>query len=195
MVLRFQLEMLASEAADKPQQARIQESLGLLDRSIEGLRRTIARLSPRVLEELGLIAAIRKQAQLLARHTKMRARLDLPPELGSLDHDLQVAVYRSVQEALQNVAKHSHAKNFTVRLWTTGGGLVLEVQDDGIGFLPRAAMGRGFGLKGMRERASAFGGSLKMQSKPGEGTRIRIVFRPPEQDTRPSKPAKRASAA
>lgn len=193
MVLRFQLEMLATEA-DKGQQAIIQESLGLLDRAIDGLRRTIARLSPRVLEDLGLMPAIRKQTQLLARHTRMRARLDLPPEMTNLDHDLKVAVYRSVQEALQNVAKHSQAKSFTVRLWTTGGRLALEVEDDGIGFSPRATAERGFGLKGMRERASAFGGSLKVHSRPGEGTRVRVVFRL-EQGTRSGKPIKRASAA
>lgn len=195
MVLRFQLEMLAGEAEDKAQQARIRESLGLLDRSIEGLRRTIARLSPRVLEDLGLITAIRKQVQLLARHTRMHARLNLPPEMVSLDHDLQVAVYRSVQEALHNVAKHSQAKNFIVRLWTTGGRVLLEVEDDGIGFSPRAAASRGFGLKGMRERASAFGGHLKVQSRLGEGTRIRIAFRRQEQGARSGKPMKRASAA
>lgn len=197
MVLRFQLEMLAGGTADKEQQGRIRESLGLLDRAIDGLRRTIARLSPRVLEELGLVVAIRKQVQLLARHTGMRSRLSLPPEMAKLQHDLQVAVYRSVQEALQNVAKHSHAKGFAVRLEIAGNRLTLEVEDDGVGFSPRAAVRRGLGLKGMRERANAFGGSLNVRSRPGKGARVRLVFRtdePRAQSTR-EKPARRASAA
>lgn len=197
MVLRFQLEMLAGSATDKEQLARITESLGLLDRAIDGLRRTIARLSPRVLEEMGLVTAIRKQAQLLAKHTKMRARLSLPPEMGKLHHDLQVAVYRSVQEALHNVAKHSQARAFAVRLAISAGKLALEIEDDGVGFLTRAAAGRGFGLKGMRERATAFGGSMNVRSRPGEGTRIRLSFRIEEEarPTSPDRPVKRASAA
>jgi signal transduction histidine kinase len=157
MVLRFHLEMLSGETRSAEQKAKIQESLDLLDRTIEGLRRTIARLSPRVLEELGLIAAIRSQTQLLTRHTGMQPHLDLPESTGSLDHDLEVALYRSVQEALHNVAKHSHAKNFTVQLTVTNSRVSLQI--------------------GMQERAAALGGSMKVRSQPEKGTRIRIVFR------------------
>lgn len=197
MVLRFQLEMLAGESIDDGQKSRIQESLVLLDRTIDGLRRTIARLSPRVLEELGLVVAIRKQLQLLARHTAMRTHQDLPDDVGDLDPDVQVAVYRSVQEALHNVAKHSRARNAKVKLTFSGGKLLLEIEDDGVGFSARNAADRGFGLKGMRERASALGGSMKIRSHPGEGTRIRIAFQIEEQGSRSGtdKPLRRASAA
>jgi signal transduction histidine kinase len=197
MVLRFQLEMLAGEAIDDSQKARIQESLVLLDRTIDGLRRTIARLSPRVLEELGLVVAIRKQLQLLARHTAVRTHEELPEDVGELDSDVQVAVYRSVQEALHNVAKHSRARNAKVKLTISGGKLSLEIEDDGVGFSTRNAADRGFGLKGMRERASALGGSMKIHSQPGKGTRIRISFHLEEQGSRSGmdKPLRRASAA
>jgi signal transduction histidine kinase len=197
MVLRFQLEMLAGESIDDGQKSRIQESLVLLDRTIDGLRRTIARLSPRVLEELGLVVAIRKQLQLLARHTAMRTHQELPDDVGDLDPDVQVAVYRSVQEALHNVAKHSRARNAKVKLTFSGGKLLLEIEDDGVGFSTRNAADRGFGLKGMRERASALGGSMKIRSHPGEGTRIRIAFQIEEQGSRSGsdKPLRRASAA
>ena len=100
MVLRFQLEMLASEAKGQEGKAKIQESLELLDRTIEGLRRTIARLSPRVLEELGLLGGIRREAQLVARHTGIAGGLQLPEEIQPLSRELEVAIYRSVQEAL-----------------------------------------------------------------------------------------------
>jgi len=197
MVLRFQLEILAGESIDDGQKSRIQESLVLLDRTIDGLRRTIARLSPRVLEELGLVVAIRKQLQLLARHTAMRTHQELPDDVGDLDPDVQVAVYRSVQEALHNVAKHSRARNAKVKLTFSGGKLLLEIEDDGVGFSTRNAADRGFGLKGMRERASALGGSMKIRSHPGEGTRIRIAFQIEEQGSRSGsdKPLRRASAA
>jgi len=197
MVLRFQLEMLAAEAIDDNQRTRIQESLVLLDRTIDGLRRTIARLSPRVLEELGLVVAIRKQLQLLARHTAVRAHEELPEDVSELDPDVQVVVYRSVQEALHNVAKHSHARNAKVKLTISGGKLSLEIEDDGVGFSIRNAGDRGFGLKGMRERASALGGSMKIRSQPRKGTRIQISFLVEEHGSRSGtgKPLRRASAA
>jgi len=197
MVLRFQLEMLAGESIDDSQKARIQESLVLLDRTIDGLRRTIARLSPRVLEELGLVVAIRKQLQLLARHTTVRAHEELPEDMEDLDQDIQVAVYRSVQEALHNVAKHARARNANVRLTISGTKVMLEIEDDGVGFSTRNAADRGFGLKGMRERATALGGSMKIRSLPGKGTRIRISFHLEEHGSRSGtgKPLRRASAA
>jgi len=174
MVLRFHLEMLAGDSRSQEQKSRIDESLELLDRAIEGLRRTIAQLSPRVLEELGLIAAIRRQAELLTRHNVIQAHLELPEDLQWLAHDIQVAIYRSVQEALHNVVKHARARNFTLRLKANGGKVSLEVEDDGSGFSPRKAQQRGFGLTGMRERAAALGGSMKIRSGPEKGTRIRI---------------------
>ena len=176
MVLRFHLEMLAGDSRSEQQKGRIDESLELLDRAIEGLRRTIAQLSPRVLEELGLIAAIQRQAELLTRHNNIQAHLELPEDLQWLDHDIQVAIYRSVQEALHNVIKHARARNFTLRLKANESKVSLEVEDDGTGFSPRKAQQRGFGLTGMRERAVALGGSMKIRSEPAKGTRIRIIF-------------------
>ena len=183
MVLRFHLEMLLSETKSQEQKSKMQESLNLLDRTIEGLRRTIARLSPRVLKELGLIAAIRRQAQLLAKRTGIHPHLDLPHDAGTLDHDLEVALYRSVQEALHNVAKHAHAKSFRVRLTITNRRINLLIEDDGVGFVLRASRKKGFGLTGMRERAAALGGSVSVRSQPAKGTRIRVAF-PFLQDTK-----------
>lgn len=201
MVLRFHLEMLAGDARTQEQQAKVEESLDLLDRTIEGLRRIIARLSPRVLEELGLVAAIRRTAQQLTSHTKMKARLELPETLAPMDHDIEVALYRSVQEALHNVAKHSQARNFAVRLQSASDKVSLEVEDDGTGLLTRSPHERGFGLTGMRERAVALGGTMTIQSRRGKGTQIRISLpwrakpsskREAETATRPSR---RISAA
>jgi signal transduction histidine kinase len=176
MVLRFQLEMLASEAGTQEGKSKIQESLELLDRTIEGLRRTIARLSPRVLEELGLITAIRREAQLVSRHTGITPHLDLAEGIGPLSHDLEVAIYRSVQEALHNVAKHSQARNFTVNMQASTRKVSVEIEDDGVGFSLRMVREHGFGLTGIQERAAALGGSVKIRSGQDKGTRIRLVF-------------------
>ena len=176
MVLRFQLEMLASEAKNPGQKAKVKESLDILDRTIEGLRRIIARLSPRVLEEFGLLAAIRRHAQLLASQTRMKARVELPEEVAAMDHDIEVALYRSAQEALHNIAKHSRARNFVVRLSSAGSEIQLEIEDDGTGVLTKAPDDGGYGLTGMRERAVALGGSMTIQTRRGRGTQIRIIL-------------------
>lgn len=201
MVLRFQLEMLAGDAKNTEQEARVQESLDVLDRTIEGLRRIIARLSPRVLEELGLLAAIRRHAQLLAHQTGMKARLDLPGKIVPMDHDIEVALYRSAQEALHNIAKHSQARNFAVRLHITADKVHLEIEDDGAGLLTRAPHERGFGLTGMRERTVALGGSMTINSRRGRGTQIRIILpliadEPSRRDARSVvRPVRRVSTA
>lgn len=187
MVLRFHLEMLAGDTKSEEQKAKIQESLEVLDRTIEGLRRTIARLSPRVLEELGLVAAIRRQALVTAKHTGIKAHLELPEDLASMDHDIEVALYRSVQEALHNITKHSRANSFTVRLARSGNKMSLQIEDNGVGFSPRTAPERGFGLTGLRERTAALGGSVRIHSESGRGTQIRILL--PWLADRPSKPA------
>lgn len=174
MVLRFHLEMLAAEAKNPPQQMKVQEALDVLDRAIEGLRRIIARLSPRVLEELGLLAAIRRQAQQVGNRTRIKARLDVPETIPTVAHDIEVALYRSVQESLQNIAKHSQASTFSIKLQTTAERILLEISDDGVGFFTSSPQERGFGLTGMRERAVALGGSMSIHSRRGKGTHIRI---------------------
>lgn len=176
MVLRFHLEMLAADSTKPEQRSKVEESLEVLDRTIEGLRRIIARLSPRVLEELGLVAAIRRNAQQLTSRTKMKARLELPERIAAMDHDIEVALYRSVQEALNNIAKHSQARNFAVRLQAPADRVQLEIEDDGVGVLTRSPHERGFGLMGMRERAVALGGSMSIHSRRGKGTQIRIML-------------------
>jgi signal transduction histidine kinase len=176
MVLRFQLEMLASDAKSPEQEARVQESVEVLDRTIEGLRRIIARLSPRVLEELGLLAAIRRQAQLLANQTAMKARVELPGKIAPMDHDIEVAIYRAAQEALHNIGKHSRARSFIVRLQVTAEKVHLEIEDDGTGISTKRSNEDGFGLTGMRERVVALGGSMTIHSRRGRGTQIRIVL-------------------
>ncbi|NBC97315.1 MAG: HAMP domain-containing protein [Deinococcus-Thermus bacterium] len=92
---------------------------------------------------------------------------DLPgmPEVGA-------ALYRIAQEALANAVRHAQAQRVAVRVRSEGGEVVLRVEDDGRGFLPRASDGRGVGLDSMRERAEALGGRLRVDTSPGRGTRI-----------------------
>ena len=192
MVLRFQLEMLLNDGSSPDFAVKVREALELLDRTIEGLRRTIARLSPRLLEEFGLIAAVRRQAQLLAKHTGIKPHLDLPENLSAMDHDVELALYRSVQEALLNLAKHSNADNFKISLQVGSNEVLLRIEDDGAGFSARAAQGKGFGLTGMRERAVALGGTVKIHSQRNSGTQIEVVLPRVVKTTAEAEPGARA---
>lgn len=175
MVLRLYLGMLASDNASSESRLQAQEALRMLDHTIEDLRRIIGRLSPRVLEELGLLAAIRKEVREIVRNGGIKAQLDLPAELH-LDRELEVALYRALQEALHNIVKHSRARSFRVRLECGDHDVCLSVEDDGVGFSARRQPRDAFGLIGMRERVAALGGSVRIRSRKGEGVTIRVVL-------------------
>jgi two-component system, NarL family, sensor histidine kinase UhpB len=191
MVLRLHLATLASASPDPEPRQKIEESLGMLDRTIGDLRRIIARLSPRTLDELGLLAAIRKEARELGKNTGMKAQLNLPEGLDQLDREFEIAIYRSVQEALHNVAKHSQAENFSVQVESNDEMVRLLVEDDGIGFSAKAnARRRTFGLLGMRERIAALGGTVRIRSRKGQGTRLRVTLPLPHMAATLKQPAR-----
>jgi two-component system, NarL family, sensor histidine kinase UhpB len=179
MVLRMYLQTLTSEFAGGGGHApeKFQEAFDLLDRTIEGLRRIIRRLSPRVLEELGLVAAIRKEVRELGRTNGIKAALELPEALTLLDHESEIAIYRIVQEALHNVAKHSEAKHLRLQVSRGASSVRIVIEDDGVGFsVRRGQSGQGFGLLGMRERVAALGGTVRIRSPKTKGTRISVTL-------------------
>jgi signal transduction histidine kinase len=177
MVLRLYLGMLGAGQLDLESQSKVQEALGLLDHTIEDLRRIIGRLSPQTLERLGLLPAIRKEVRDVSRNTGLKADLHLPPGLPRLDTEVELAIYRSVQEALHNITKHSRATHFRVSLEDGDGFLRLLVEDDGIGFTrKKCTQSNSFGLWGMRERITALGGKLRVRSELGKGTVLRITL-------------------
>ena len=177
------LRLLLASALRQDDLPRAQEAMrkGVeqTEQEIENLRAIITELRPAALDELGLRSAIEG---LLDHHRErsgfqIDGELVLPgPSAGAerLDEDLETAVYRLVQEALTNVAKHARASNVRVAVRESGGELLVEVQDDGAGFDPETGS-PGFGLAGMRERVSLAGGTLSIDS--GEqGTLVRVCL-------------------
>ena len=175
MALRLQLGSLAVLSKDPALTSMVEEAMSMLDHTIGDLRRIIARLSPRTLNELGLLAAIRKEARSLTKATGIKGTLDLSSDL-EIAHEAEVVIYRTVQEALHNIAKHSHAANFCIRLELDNATLVLRIEDDGAGFAPKPNLRGSFGLLGMRERIAALGGTVRIRSRQGRGTRIRVML-------------------
>jgi signal transduction histidine kinase len=166
------LQVLLSSALrrgdpERSEQA-MREAVEHIQREIENLRAIITELRPAALDELGLQTAIEA---LLDRHREqsgfqIEAELTLPGSVTGqvrLDSELESVVYRLVQEALTNVAKHARASNVRVGVQVSDGHVLLEVQDDGAGF-DTEVVGSGFGLDGMRERVSLAGGTLSISS-------------------------------
>jgi signal transduction histidine kinase len=156
-------------------QTAMDEAVEHIEREISNLRAIITELRPAALDELGLRTAIEA---LLDRHREQSglqidAELELPgPSKGDdrLDEDLETTVYRLVQEALTNAAKHARANQVRVALSESDGSLLVEVRDDGAGFAPDAGS-QGFGLAGMHERVSLAEGTLSIYSSE-QGTLI-----------------------
>jgi signal transduction histidine kinase len=175
MVIRLYLGMLESGVTGRGVKGKIRETVEVVDRTIEGIRRIIGRLSPLVLQELGLLAAIRKEAKDLARNTGVKARVVIAEEVGRLAPGTEQAIYRVVQEALHNVGKHANAQNVTVQVSREGGLVHVSVADDGVGIQTRSnSRGHSFGLAGIKERIAALGGVSRVVSAKGKGTRIEI---------------------
>jgi signal transduction histidine kinase len=175
MVIRLYLGMLDGSAADIAElRKKIAETVAVVDQTIEGIRRIIAKLSPLVLEELGLIAAIRKEAKDFTKRTGVRTRVAVSDAVGRLSNQTETAVYRVIQEALHNVAKHANARNVTLQMNREGDAISLVIQDDGVGIAHGPVAGRNFGLAGMKERVSMLGGTAKVASARNKGTRIEV---------------------
>ncbi|HEY5029830.1 MAG TPA: GAF domain-containing sensor histidine kinase [Candidatus Angelobacter sp.] len=176
MVIRLYLGMMESGNTTKSVRGKIRETVDVVDRTIEGIRRIIGKLSPLVLQELGLVAAIRKEAKDFARNTGVKARVLIAENVGRLASGTEQAIYRVVQEALHNVAKHAQAKNVTVQLERADELVQVVVEDDGVGIQSRSSNSRdhSFGLAGIKERVSMLGGTSRVISTKGNGTRLEI---------------------
>jgi signal transduction histidine kinase len=181
------LQVLLSSALRRGDAQRREQAMAQavehIAREIDNLRAIITELRPAALDELGLATAIEG---LLDRHREqsgfeIAAELSLPGQSERLDDELESAVYRLLQEALTNVAKHAGAHRVRVVVGESGGRLQLEVHDDGTGF-DLDTVSRGFGLAGMRERVGLAGGTISIDSGEG-GTRLQASI-----------PARRAGA-
>ena len=150
---------------------------GLAEDAIESVRRIVTDLRPRTLDELGLVPALERLHREFSRRTGIAVALTTGAEVArSLAGHPGVAtcVFRVVQEALNNVAKHSRSGSAQVGIVIDAGGrCLLTISDAGKGFtLSQAASPESFGLRGMRERVQAIGGSLRIASVPGVGTKV-----------------------
>lgn len=175
--LKFQLEA-AHQAAPPAVQAVLTESLGVSDEILRYLREMTQQLRPRVLDDLGLAPALEWHASLYQRQTGITVALDVSLPAARLPGELETAVFRVVQEALTNVARHAGTTAATVTLTTGDGRLIVEITDRGGGFDVDAVQATrdSLGLTGMSERVVLAGGQFEIFSRVGQGTRIHAEF-------------------
>ncbi|MGH2599363.1 MAG: PAS domain S-box protein [Dehalococcoidia bacterium] len=136
------------------------------------MRALIFELHPESLEREGLAVALEKQAAAVRARHGIRVETDLTAELDAT-LEVQEALFRIAQEAMNNAVKHARAHRLIVRLRQDGATMVLDVEDDGVGFDPSGRFPGHFGHRSMRERAQALGGTLSIDSALGEGAHIR----------------------
>ena len=175
--LKFQLDA-ALPGAPAPLQATLAEALGTSDEILRYLREMTQQLRPRVLDDLGLVPAIEWHTSLFQRQTGITVTMDVSLPEKRLPGELETVVFRLVQEALTNVARHSGAKSATVTLTTGEGKLLVEVTDRGRGFdlEARLAARDSLGLTGMRERVTLASGRFEIFSWVGQGTQVHAEF-------------------
>ncbi|MBV8218988.1 MAG: GAF domain-containing sensor histidine kinase [Solirubrobacterales bacterium] len=160
--------------------AQIERLRVLAGEALEELRSLILGLRPPELERDGLAGAIRKEVDLLGRMHGASIDLDIDPGFTIDTGDRELALLRIVHEALHNAVRHAHAERVAVRVGGENGAVIVEVADDGVGFDPDSAelRSRHLGLTSMEERTRELRGRLRIDSRPGVGTTVRIELKP-----------------
>lgn len=158
----------------------LDEIYELLNTTIEDTRDLISELSPPVLYELGFVPAIEWLIQHMQKEHGFQVAFQDDKRPKPLDKDVRVFLFQAVRELLVNVAKHATAQNAKVSVYGDEDRIHVEVSDDGVGFdnteaFPIMDITTGFGLFSIRERMESIGGQLKIQSEPGNGTKVTLT--------------------
>jgi signal transduction histidine kinase len=177
--LGMQIDLIDRAMAHAPSSAAVKlaEARALVGRMIDDLHRVIYDLRPSMLDDLGLLPAIRWYAERRLVSRGITVQFEFPDAPIDLSPEATIAVYRVVQEALSNVERHAQAETVLVACDVTASTLTIEIEDDGIGFDPSEMeqpreSGQGLGLLGIRERLALIGGTCVIESQRGQGTRI-----------------------
>jgi signal transduction histidine kinase len=178
------LETAQAALRDGGPAPRLDEVKALAVHLLEEIHRLILDLRPSVLDDLGLYSAVRWYAErnLGERGISLRCELGPAPR-GRLAPEVEIAVFRMCQEAINNILRHARADSVLIQLEATAGELRIEIEDDGRGFDPAGPGPQDrphYGLLGIRERAELLGGSATIESAAGQGTRVVVRVPLPE---------------
>ena len=164
---------LSSAITSNPVDAKeqVEKMKAVAERTVQAVRNISLLLRPSMLDDLGLVAALEWQGREVSRHSEIEVEVDSKNVSEDLPDEYKVCIYRLVQEALNNAVRHSGAKNARVWVEQSANRISVTVSDDGHGFHPQRS--RGLGILGMEERVKRLGGSLVIDSTPGQGTTLK----------------------
>ena len=159
--------------------AQVARALELVDEGMRGIRAVTNDLRPSLLDDLGLVPALRSMVADFSERRGVRATLDTPEHIPPLSEEAELALYRALQEALSNVARHAPDAPVHAALTVRDGRVQLQIADSGPGFAGEHALAKAeadghLGLAGMRERITALGGEVLVDSAPGRGVTLTI---------------------
>jgi signal transduction histidine kinase len=177
--VKINLVLLATEQDSADRTRRTDDAVAQVDRMIRHVRELSLDLRPPLLDEIGLVAALRVYLEAQGRRSEIEMRLDADARPVRLPPEMEIHLFRLVQEAVTNVIRHSGATHVRVTMKLAGPVIDVTVRDDGRGFdvgavMARSAQGDHLGLLGMHERVRSLGGEMTVDSTPGGGTAIRI---------------------
>jgi PAS domain S-box-containing protein len=182
--MKFNIEVFEDTLgkADAQTQGKMDQFKKQIDSMITEIRRLSANLHPSVLDDFGLLVALQLLCEEFEKLQKIKIQLQpADRKMGRFEPQVEIALYRIVQEALSNIAKHAGASEVCVRLGTEGESVRLLIKDNGSGFdigsvQVRKDSNRGLGLISMRERSEELGGTFQIESTPGQGSTITVEF-------------------
>jgi signal transduction histidine kinase len=179
--IKINLQTVGQSAETLSLAPRLKESVAIIDRALEQVRDLSLDLRPSLLDDLGLVAALRWYVDRESRRAGLVPELVADLSATPLPPELETACFRITQEALTNVVRHSQARRVWVTVRQRGEELQLVIRDDGLGFdvsdvRGRRASAESIGLQGMQERALILGGRIEITSTHSQGTEIRATF-------------------
>jgi PAS domain S-box-containing protein len=177
----IKLNLQSLKAPESSSSPALEDSIAIVDQLLQQARQLSLDLRPPLLDDLGLVPALRWHLDEQAQRAGLRAEFSADSSGNDLSADVAIACFRVAQEAITNVVRHAKASQVELGLRWRGDYVHLMVCDDGIGFdvarpQQEAGRGRALGLVGMRERTALLGGRLSIKSQPGSGTDVHAVF-------------------
>lgn len=177
ILIRSEIVDLAFREGDAEQALKEIKSIrGNIRTSLQEVRRIIYDLRPMALDDLGLFPTIRKHVATMSEYHNIMIDLKLLGDERRLDPAYEVAIFRLVQEALQNAIKHAQARTIKVVIEVLQNKITVSIKDDGIGFDTTKRNADSFGIVGMKERTEILKGTLTIESEPDKGTRVKFVI-------------------
>ena len=171
---------MQSTADAESLETKIASTQRLVEESVETVHRFARDLRPTVLDDLGLVPAIRSYLKLFTQQSGIAVEFVASMSVDELSGDQRTALYRVMQEAVTNISRHAEASQGRVSLKKLGASVCLEIRDDGLGFseIERGVevIAKRLGLVGMRERIEMVGGRFSVKSQPGKGTNVRVTI-------------------